>query len=283
LSRCRIVRRISLRSAGFEKWKCMPGPSRPDDSRVGRGTKLKGHKVKRISSNTAIMAGWLASLLLLSGNTEVATAAEPSAAQLASGPNSSLLSRHGRPAPLTKTNNNWLIEAPTEQKELRKWDIVTVIVKYSTSMTSEGEMDRKKKANGNLVLSDWVLLNGLHLFPDPQGKGDPKVSGSVDNKMRSEAGIETVDKLQFTIACHVVCIRPNGNLILEGHRSIDANEEHWDLALTGEIRPDDVLPDNTVLSEDVANLNVEKQERGHVRDGYRRGWLLRLLDKYQPF
>ena len=255
----------------------MPGQSRPSDN------ERKGSNVNHTSYGTAIVAAGIVSVLLAAGNAEVATAAEAPTAQLASGPNSSLLNRHGRPAPLTKTNHNWLIEAPTEQKELRKWDIVTVIVKYSTSMTSEGEMDRKKKAKGNLVLSDWVLLNGLHLFPDPQSKGDPKVSGSVDNKMRSEAGIETIDKLQFTMACHVVDIRPNGNLILEGRRSIHANEEHWDLALTGEIRPDDVLPDNTVLSEDMADLNVEKQERGHVRDGYRRGWLLRLLDKYQPF
>lgn len=44
-----------------------------------------------------------------------------------------------------------------------------------------------------------------------------------------------------------------------------------------------MLPNNTVLSENVADLRVAKQERGHVRDGYRRGWFLEWLDKWQPF
>ena len=69
----------------------------------------------------------------------------------------------------------------------------------------------------------------------------------------------------------MVDIRPNGNLILEGHRSIKNNEEVWDYSLTGEIRSDDVKPNNTVLSENVAALCINKREQGgHVRDSYRR-------------
>ena len=47
--------------------------------------------------------------------------------------------------------------------------------------------------------------------------------------------------------------------------------------------PQDVLPNRTVLSEDVTELHVDKDERGHVRDGYRRGWLYKLIDKYGFF
>ena len=52
---------------------------------------------------------------------------------------------------------------------------------------------------------------------------------------------------------------------------------------SGEIRPGDVLPTNTVLSENVAELSIHKREAGHVRDGYRRGWFTRWLDMLQPF
>ena len=53
--------------------------------------------------------------------------------------------------------------------------------------------------------------------------------------------------------------------------------------MSGIVRREDVLPNNTILSEDVAELNIEKVETGHVRDGYKRGWLLRWLDNVGPF
>lgn len=232
---------------------------------------------------TAGKALLAAALLAMGASIDTAMAAETSIPQQAAGPSSSLMNRYGPARPMLKTNSNWILETRQEEKELRKWDIVTVVVKYSATMTSEGEIYNKKKLSGDMVLSDWVLLNGLHLFPDPQGRGDPRVAGKVNNKNQSESTIEARDQLQFTIACHIVDIRPNGNLILEGRRSINVNEEYWDLALTAEARPEDVLPNNTILSEDLANFDVNKQQRGHVRDGYRRGWLLRIIDKFQLF
>ena len=89
--------------------------------------------------------------------------------------------------------------------------------------------------------------------------------------------------MEFKIACTVVDIRPNGVLVIEGRRSIRNNEEVWDLSLTGSVRPEDVLTNNTVLSENIADLRIYKREAGSVRDSYRRGWLMHWLDTYQLF
>ena len=121
------------------------------------------------------------------------------------------------------------------------------------------------------------------MIPDPQSAGDPKIRGEVDNKLRSQANLETRESMKFKIACKVVDIRPNGILVIEGTNSIQNNDEVSDYSLTGEIRAEDVKPDNTVLSASIANLRINKREEGHVRDGYRRGWMLKWLDKYQPF
>jgi flagellar L-ring protein precursor FlgH len=199
--------------------------------------------------------------------------------------NSSLIGTPQQRGPLTLSKSSWTYEPPLEIKqEIKLHDLVTVVVSQQSVVISEGEMDRKKKAHGDLVLSDWILLKGLfHVVPDPQSNGDPHISGKLDNKMRSEANLETRDSIKFRIACHVVDIRPNGNLVLEGRHTVCNNCEVWDCSLTGEIRPEDVLPNNTVLSENVADLRIQKRESGHVRDGYRRGWLLRILDEWQPF
>jgi flagellar L-ring protein precursor FlgH len=199
----------------------------------------------------------------------------------AAGPSSSLFGNPERRQPMTLSEYSWTY--PQEIDEIRLHDLITVIVDEKSMVISEGEMDRKKKAHGDLILKDWILLDRFSIIPDPQTLGDPHIRGEVDNKMRSQANLETLDSMKFNMACRVVDIRPNGNLVIEGRRSIQNNNDRWEYSLTGEIRAKDVLPNNTVLSQNVGELRIDKRESGHVRDGYRRGWMLRWLDKWQPF
>lgn len=188
-----------------------------------------------------------------------------------------------RPSPMTLSEYSWTYRPPEEPKTVRLHDIITVVIDEKSAVSSEGQMDRKKQAYGDLKLADWIMLKNWRLVPDPQSQGDPHIRGELDNKMRSQATFETQDSMKFRIACTVVDIRPNGNMVLEGRRSIRNNEDVWEYSMTGEIRSQDVLPNNTVLSENVAEMRIHKREVGHVRDGYRRGWLLQWLDQYQPF
>jgi flagellar L-ring protein FlgH len=196
---------------------------------------------------------------------------------------SSLFNHGDQRRGLTLPEYSWTYQKPVEPHPLRLHDIVTILVDEKTVVVSEGQMDRKKKAYGDLILKNWILFKGLSVVPDPQSAGSPHIRGEVDNKMRSQANLETRDSMKLRIACNIVDIRPNGNLIIEGRRTIKNNEDTWDYSLNGEIRAEDVLPNNTVLSENVSNMRLVKREEGHVRDGYRRGWFLEWLDKYQPF
>jgi len=185
--------------------------------------------------------------------------------------------------PLTVSQTSWTFEPPPEPKQIKLHDQLTVIVSEKSAVTSNGQMDRRKKATLDAVLKDWVLLDRFSFVPDPQNRGDPRLQGLWENKMRSQADLQTKDTMTFKIAVTVVDKRPNGYLVVEGRRSINNNHETWEQCLTGVVRAEDVLPNNTVLSENVAELRIFKREAGHVRDGYRRGWLLQWLDKYQPF
>lgn len=206
------------------------------------------------------------------------------AVQEVSGPSSSLFGDRSRRGMMTLADCSYTHSPPRDAKTMFKLnDMITVLVDEKAVMSSEGEVDRKKKASVEAVLKDWVLLKGLTLFPDPQSAGDPKISAKLDNKMKSQGSVETRDLLKFHITCSVVDIYPNGNLVLEGHDSITNNEEVWNYSFSGIIRPMDVTPDNTITSEKVLYKRIDKRESGHVRDGYRRGWFLKWLDKYQPW
>lgn len=178
---------------------------------------------------------------------------------------------------------SWTYEPAPLPRQFKLHDQITVMIKETSQVQSKGEMDRRKQTAGVLKLTDWILLKKFSVVPDPQTAGDPTIGGTVDNKLRSQADMKTRDSMTFTITCEVSDIRPNGLLVLSGIKSVKNNEEAWEQCLTGLVRPEDVMPNNTVTSEKVAEMRIFKRESGHVPDGYRRGWLLRWLDTYQPF
>ena len=76
---------------------------------------------------------------------------------------------------------------------------------------------------------------------------------------------------------------PNGNLVFEGIREISFSKEQQFVSLRGIIRPYDIQPDNTVLSSNVADARIEIVSEGTLTDAQKKGWLLRLNDKINPF
>ncbi len=196
---------------------------------------------------------------------------------------SSLLGDPASRRPLSLADVSPFYQPPPAPRQIKLHDLVTVLVEQKSEVLSQGNVDRRKKAEGGMALNDWVGFDGFAITPDPQTQGDPAISGIAENKYRAQAQLDTKDTMKFTITCEVVDIRPNGTVVLEGHRSIRNNEDVWDAAITGVVRTDDILPNNTVRSEHVAELRIDKREVGHVRDAYRRGWLMRWLDEYQLF
>jgi flagellar L-ring protein FlgH len=197
--------------------------------------------------------------------------------------NNSLYSIQEQRTPMTLADTSWTYQAPQEPKTYAINDIVKVSVQITSKMTSQGKIDRKKQGYGDLKLGQWIKFYGWNLGEDKQNYGTPEIRGSVDNKLQSQGDLQTKDEMNFTISCRIVDKRPNGNCVLEGIWSVRDNEENWEYSLSGEVRPEDIKPDNSIVSNTIADLKVVKREAGHVRDSYRRGWALEWLDKWQPF
>jgi flagellar L-ring protein precursor FlgH len=176
-----------------------------------------------------------------------------------------------------------IYQAQEPLKTIKLNDLVTIIVDEKTQVVSEADIQRRKQAQMNAQLKNWVELRNFSLKNAPQKDGTPHVNGTLQAQFRAQAELETRDGMKLRITTRVVDIRPNGHLVLEGHQTIRNNDEQWDRSISGIVRPEDILPNNTVLSEDVAELHIAKREQGQVRDGYRRGWFYRLLDRYGMF
>lgn len=190
------------------------------------------------------------------------------------------------PGELTLQNSSFTYVRPRPAqgpRELELNSIVTVLVDYRTRILSEGDIENRKTANLNAVLANWILFKNGNLKPSPQSDGSPAVTGSLRSQYRAEGDLESRDSITFRLAVRIVDIRPNGNLVLEGHQEIDNNAERWQLSLTGEVPREAIQPDRTVRSDFIANLRIVKREMGQVRDSYNRGWFQRAYDRFKPF
>jgi flagellar L-ring protein precursor FlgH len=199
--------------------------------------------------------------------------------------------RHSRPDYSTRTTppaqlaqTSWISPPRPIPKQVGIHDIVVVRVDELASMQSEGDVDRRKNALFDGVIKDWVYTQGLKAIrPLPQSDGDARARGQLQELYRAEAEMETRESLTLNIACRIADIRPNGNLVLEGHKQVRVNQEVWEVSLSGICRRQDIGPDGLVLSRHILDLKLDKRERGHVRDSYKRGWVLWWWDQLRLF
>jgi flagellar L-ring protein precursor FlgH len=179
---------------------------------------------------------------------------------------------------------SWIRHEPTVPHIWQENEFLMVIVDEKAFTTAEGEVQRRKNALYDAVLEDFVILNPFRwIKPSPQSDGDPRIKGQVQQQYRAENEMETTESVKLNVAVHIADIRPNGNLVLEGHKVIEINQEVWEVSLTGICAPDAVNANRTVLSERIVDLQLKKRERGHVYDAYKRGWFTRMLDRLDPF
>jgi flagellar L-ring protein FlgH len=209
-------------------------------------------------------------------------AAAPAAAQ-----NSSLFrqetlsARTAAPAgPLTLSNSSWLYEGVEPPRVFKLNDLLTVMIVETSQVSSGNKIQRRKQGQLDATLSNFIKFKGLELVPTVGGQ---QINGTLQGQFQAQSNLDTKDLMQFSIEARIVDIRPNGHLVLEGHQTMINNEERWRRRLSGIVRPEDVLPNNTILSEKVAELSIDKREEGMARDGYRRGWMFYLLDRFGMF
>ncbi len=163
-------------------------------------------------------------------------------------------------------------------------DLVSIRVEEASNFTSEGEVDRRNISSVDARLKNWIELDGLNLGTAKSTGNDlPRARGNYNQQTQANGEITTRDRLAYNITARVVDIRPNGNLVLEARKTMKVDEEIFENSLTGTVRAEDIKPDNTVLSDKLAELSITRRTVGHVRDSYKRGWLTRFWDGVNPF
>lgn len=171
---------------------------------------------------------------------------------------------------------------PLEPIVVKVHDIITILVDEKSSVTVDSRYNRNRTAILKAELKEFLRINEMGNLA-PAALNSPKIDAQLQGRLQSTGQLADREGIQYRIAAIVVDIRPNGNLILEARKSIRTNRDIWEYRLTGEIRSKDVNRDNTALSENVANLDIVKHQRGKVYASTKRPWGVVLYDWFFPF
>mgnify|MGYP001172086993 FL=1 len=172
-------------------------------------------------------------------------------------------------------------------------DILTVVLNESTqAQRSNGINTTKEVSNSPLSQLKAAFGNNLPVstdgnFTDTEiriKRGLKALTFLEQN--RSNMGIGTSDQagsLNGALAVIVTRILPNGTLFVEGKKDLMFSEGREEVYVSGLVKPDDVQPDDTVLSSRIAQANIAYRGRGELADVARSSWGTKVFNKIWPF
>ncbi|MFO0948677.1 MAG: flagellar basal body L-ring protein FlgH [Planctomycetota bacterium] len=178
-----------------------------------------------------------------------------------------------------------LIRVP-EPTPFRLHDLVQIDVDEQVRNTNNARVNRQKNTQYQISFNDLVvLLSGLRLRADQAiQQNPPTVDIQGINTVRNNAQFQRNERIRYKIQAQVEEIKPNGNLVLEAHGTVAVNNEVNSFRFSGIVNPADIDPiTRTISSSRVASKRVELFQVGPTRDGYKRGWMVRVIDMFGAF
>lgn len=157
-------------------------------------------------------------------------------------------------------------------------DLLTIHVLEATSATGTGTLQQKRDFAADAGLS------GLFGQFAPTSRFQTLFAPNSTSNLNSQAQAAATSNLETSLTGRVVEVMPNGYLVIEAMRNISMNNQQQTIVVHGVVRPADIAPDNSVLSTQVGELEIELQGKGVISDTTRpvSGWV-HMLMKFLTF
>ena len=157
-------------------------------------------------------------------------------------------------------------------------DLITVHILEATQANGTGTLQSKREFSASSG------FNGLFGPLSPTSRLQSLAAPYSSNDLTGQAQTASSSNLETSLTGRVVDVLPNGFLVIEAVRTISMNNERQTVIVHGVVRPADIAPDNSVLSTQVGELEVDLEGKGVISDNIKPvgGWM-RFLLKFLTF
>lgn len=159
-----------------------------------------------------------------------------------------------------------------DPKARRKGDLITIRLQEATAASKSSSTDTEKETSvdlpGPTIAGRPVTVNGTPIL-------DTSIDGS--RSFAGKGSSTQQNQLSGSITAVVVEVLPNGNLVIEGEKWLRLNQGDELVRVRGVVRPFDVLADNSVTSDRVADARISYSGRGALAAANKPGWLSRFF------
>jgi flagellar L-ring protein precursor FlgH len=165
----------------------------------------------------------------------------------------------------------------------RVGDLITVIIDESASTSLGAQTDDSRDSSTGFGVTAMLGLEASITKANPNMGGGINIGGSSSSSHSGQGTTTRNGTLSATLTCQVQEVLPNGNLRIRGTKEVRVNRETQYLTLEGVVRPRDILLDNTVRSNVIADARVEYTGAGVIASQQGQGWGTAVLNSVWPF
>ncbi len=175
----------------------------------------------------------------------------------------------------------------TDHRANKVGDIITVLIIDSSSVSQKTTSSRNRASAINLEVTNWTqpkFYHGLRSSVNSTTKGNMPIYGMDGAATYSGGGTYSGSyNIQTQVTTKIIEVLPNKNMVIEGLSEVMVNTEKNTVAVSGVIRPEDISPNNTILSTQVADAKVRLLGKGPIQNKTKAGVFEKILDFIWPF
>ncbi len=166
-------------------------------------------------------------------------------------------------------------------------DILTIIVQESIASAKDNNTKTARKTSVDASMDSFVYppataASAISRFLT-KGGVYPSMKLNAANDFAGGGTVSNSEQITARVTVRVMDVLPNGNLVIEGRRVTEFASEKQNVVLRGVVRSEDVAPNNTVFSYNIADVSISMLQSGTVTDSQRKGWFFRAWEKLSPF
>ncbi len=171
-----------------------------------------------------------------------------------------------------------------DQRAAQVGDVVTVIVAIGDNAVLNNGTTATRTGSQALGAPDLFGLQSSISRALPRGIDLTKlVSTNSAGSAVGTGNITRNETVQLRVAGTITQVLPNGNLAVACRQEVRINSELRDLEITGIVRPQDILSDNTVPHDRIAEARISYGGRGQLTDVQTPRYGQQILDAISPF